>query len=57
MAWSRARKRDPGIGILSGVWAYCGGWSPLSSSCDERAAGKEPGNVLYTEDMEGKNGF
>lgn len=51
MAWSRTRKRDPG------VWAYCGRWSPFSSSCDERVAGKEPDNVLYTEDLKGKNGF
>lgn len=57
MAWSRTRKRDPGVWILSGVWAYCSGWGPLSSSCDERVAGKEPGSVLYTEHMEGKNGF
>lgn len=49
--------RDPGVWILSGVWAYCDGWGPLSSSCDERVAGQEHGNVSHTEDMEGKNGF
>lgn len=57
MALSRTRKRDPGVCILFGVWAYCGRWGPISSSCDERVARKEPGNVLYTEDTEGKNGF